>query len=134
MAKIAIIDDDVEFAEDVALFLKKEGHEVSIKDDLDGSVEYLTRDRPDLLILDVMFPGNQAGGFDMANEIRKCKELEKLPIILLTGINGEYNLPLKFTDDDIDPKWMPVQEFVEKPVDMKLLLERVGGILGESSN
>ena len=132
MAKIAIIDDDVEFAEDVSVFLKKEGHDVSIKEDLDGAVQRLAADRPDLLILDVMFPGNQSGGFDMANEIRKSKELEDLPIILLTGVNQEYNLPSKFTGDDIDSKWMPVQEFVEKPVDMKSLLAKVGKLLEKS--
>ena len=107
MAKIAIIDDDVEFAEDVSVFLKNEGHEVSMKDNLDGVVEYLEQDRPALLIMDVMFPGNQAGGFDMANQIRKSEKLADMPIILLTGVNQEYNFPSKFSGDDIDEKWMP---------------------------
>ena len=133
MAKIAIIDDDVEFAEDVSLFLEKEGHIVSMRDNLDGAVEELVQNTPDLLILDVMFPGNCAGGFDTAKAIRERTELKALPIIMLTAVNEEFSLPLRFSDKDIDVNWMPVEEFVEKPVDMKDLLQKVRKLVKEPS-
>ena len=61
MAIIKIIDDDEELAEDLSMVLKKEGHEVSVRDTTEGAINELLGDKPDLLILDVMFPENPAG-------------------------------------------------------------------------
>ncbi len=127
MAKIGIIDDDVAFAEDVSEFLKSEGHTVTMDDDTEGAIEKLAADTPDLLILDVMFPGNMSAGFDLARAIRQNKKIEKLPIILLTAVNQEF--PMDFSSDDIDEDWIPVQDFLEKPVDMKDLMEKVHKLL-----
>ena len=127
MAKIEIIDDDSEFAGNLALLLEGEGHSVKTRDRLEGALEELARDAPDVLILDVMFPENPAGGFDLARAIRKTAGIQGLPVILLTAINQE--LPMEFSSADIDKQWMPVQDFVEKPVALSVLLEKVGGLL-----
>ena len=127
MARIEIIDDDVAFAEDVLVFLKNEGHAVTITDDTEGAIEKLVADTPDLLILDVMFPGNVSAGFDLARAIRQNKSIESLPIILLTAVNQEF--PMDFSSNDIDEDWIPVQHFVEKPVDMQELMEKVNKLL-----
>ena len=127
MANIKIIDDDIEFAENVQLILQQQGHTVSVRIEKDGAIEELKRDKPDLLILDVMFPDNPSGGFDLAREIRSTPEIEKLPIILLTGVNQQF--PMDFSAEDKDPEWMPVQDFVEKPVDFDLLNKKVSELL-----
>jgi len=127
MAFITIIDDDVEFAENISVVLKGDGHEVRMRDETKGAVEDLIKATPDLLILDVMFPENPSGGFDLAREIRKNDKLKRLPIILLTSINQQF--PMDFSYKDIDKEWMPVQDFVEKPVDMEELLDKVREIL-----
>jgi len=131
MASIKIIDDDVEFAEDLALILKKEGYTVSTLYDTEGAVEDLVQNRPDLLILDVMFPENASAGFDLARKIRQTEELKDLPVILLTGINQKF--PMDFSADDIDDHWMPVQDFVEKPIDIGKLLKKVRHFLQASA-
>ena len=131
MASIKIIDDDVEFAEDLALILKKEGGTVSTLYDTEGAVEDLVQNRPDLLILDVMFPENASAGFDLARKIRQTEELKDLPVILLTGINQKF--PMDFSADDIDDHWMPVQDFVEKPIDIGKLLKKVRHFLQASA-
>lgn len=130
MAHIMVIDDDVEMTENLSTVLKSEGYEVSTRDQTEGAVEALEKNTPDLLILDVMFPENPAAGFDLARKIRKMKKLEKLPIVLLTSINQQF--PMDFSSSDIDKDWMPVQDFVEKPVDMKKLVEKVRTILEPS--
>jgi CheY-like chemotaxis protein len=130
MAKIMIIDDDVDLAEDLSLILKNAGHQTSIRDDTDGAVVLLVEQKPDLLILDVMFPENPAGGFDLAREIRSTPELGDLPVILLTAINQEF--PMDFSSKDIDPEWMPVQDFLEKPVAPEVLLEKVDDLLSRT--
>ncbi len=127
MAIIRIIDDDEELAEDLSMVLKKEGHEVSVRDTTEGAIHELLEAKPDLLILDVMFPENPAAGFDLARDIRQTDRIKDLPIILLTAINQEF--PMDFSSKDIDKEWMPVEDFAEKPVDIKDLLDKVKKIL-----
>jgi DNA-binding response OmpR family regulator len=127
MADIVIIDDDVEFAENTATILKKEGHAVRVFDTTESMVEELVKIQPSLLILDVMFPENPAAGFDLARDIRKTSEIKDLPILLLTAINQEF--PTDFSTSDIDPDWMPVQEFIEKPFDVVELIKKIKTLL-----
>ncbi len=129
MARIEIIDDDVELAENFSLVLKKEGHTVSIRDQAEGALEELLQNKPDLLILDVMFPENPAGGFDLARKIKQTEEIKDLPVILLTAINQEF--PMDFSARDIDRDWMPVQDFIEKPINIPTLIEKVNEMLAE---
>jgi two-component system response regulator MtrA len=123
MSNIKIIDDDVGLAENLGVMLEHEGYKVSYRDTTEGAVEELVRNKPDLLILDIMFPGSPCAGFDLAREIRRTPEVEDLPIILLTGLNQEF--PMDFSSGDIDEDWMPVQDFVEKPVDIKVLVKKI---------
>ena len=130
MAKIRIIDDDVELAQDLASVLRNQSHDVTVGEETEGALQALINDPPDLLILDVMFPENPAGGFDLAREIRKNGKIKDLPVILLTAINRE--LPMDFSARDIDEDWMPVEDFVEKPINIASLLEKVDNFLGKA--
>lgn len=132
MAKLMIIDDDAGLMDDMFVILKNAGHTVTVLDTVAGAVEKLTADKPDLLILDVMFPDNPAAGFDLARKIRQTREISKLPIVLLTGVNQHF--PMDFSPGDIDSDWMPVQDFVDKPVDFKKLLRKISKLLGQSAD
>ena len=46
---------------------------------------------------------------------------------MLTAINQQF--PLGFSGQDIDPKWLPVTEFLEKPVDFRLLCDKLQAML-----
>ncbi len=127
MANIQIIDDDEELAENIALVLKNEGHSVDILTDTENAVEKLIQNTPDLLILDVMFPENPAGGFDLARKLREIQEIKDLPVIMLTAVNQEF--PMGFSAKDIDKDWMPVQDFIEKPVDIPQLITKISNLL-----
>lgn len=130
MPYIMIIDDDVELVEDLLVFMEDAGHTVKILNDTEGAIKSLVEDKPDLLILDVMFPERPAGGFDLAREIRETEVIKDLPIVLLTGVNQEF--PMDFSADDIDSNWMPVQSFLCKPVDIKELLKKIDELLKEN--
>jgi DNA-binding response OmpR family regulator len=123
MSNIKIIDDDVGLAENLGVMLEHEGYKVSYRDTTSGAVEDLVRNKPDLLILDIMFPGSPCAGFDLAREIRRTPEVKDLPIILLTGLNQEF--PMDFSSGDIDDDWMPVQDFIEKPVNIQELVKKI---------
>jgi len=127
MKKIKIIDDDIEIVENITAILKKEGYSITMMDTTEGAIEEILRDKPDIVLLDVMFPENPAGGFDLSREIRKVDELKSLPIILLTSINQEF--PMDFSSKDIDSEWFPVNEFLEKPVDVSILLEKIDKLI-----
>ena len=128
MIKIKLIDDDSEITENVTAILKSEGFYVETRNELKGAIDFIKDGVPDLIILDVMFPDNPAGGLDLARELRTHENLSKTPVILFTNINQE--LPMGFSQDDIDDEWMPVQAFMEKPVNPDELIAKIKVLLG----
>lgn len=129
MAKITVFDDDVELAGNLAVQLESKGHTVNQLHKADGAVESIAGDPPDIAILDVMFPDNPAAGFDLARAIRQNEKIKDLPVILLTGVNQHF--PMDFSAKDIDPDWMPVQDFIEKPVDPEELNDKIVQMLSK---
>lgn len=127
MANILIVDDDTELASGLSGVLTSEGYTVATIDNLADAKDTLLREQPDLLILDIMFPENPAGGFDLARWLRSGEATKSIPVILLTAVNQE--LPMDFSARDIDDEWMPVQDFVEKPPEIPQLLAKIGKLL-----
>ena len=127
MFKIKLIDDDVELTSDLKEILVSEGFQVEIYNLYDNALGFIHESVPHLLILDVMFPDNPSGGFDIARKIRTFEDLKTMPIILFTSINQE--LPMDFSEKDIDDDWIPVQAFMEKPIDPVALLSKVKELL-----
>ena len=125
MANILIIDDDEDFAGTIALVLKSEGHEVEIELDPQHGLENILNNCPDLLIVDVMFPGEGSAGFDLARTVRN--KFAKLPLLMLTAVNQHYSLG--FGPNDIDSDWMPITDFLEKPVETEVLKRKVKELL-----
>ena len=123
MAKVMIVDDDLDFVDSVSRLLKSKGHELTTVYDTEGVIEQLERDPHDVLILDVMFPEDVAAGFHLAREIRRHESLSRLPVLILSAINTKFTLG--FGPDDIDDAWMPVQDFLEKPIDFDVLADKV---------
>jgi CheY-like chemotaxis protein len=132
MAYVLIVDDDEDFAEAAASEIKDAGHEVAIQLDTEEAVVAMKQRRPDLLVLDVMFPEDSSAGFELARRLQAPdSELRGLPILMLTAINAK--LPLGFGPDDIDDSWLPVADFLEKPVDFDLLREKVDTLLRKAA-
>lgn len=125
MAYLLIVDDDEQFAEAIATVLRADGYEVGVDPDPASGLERLRARRPDALVLDVMFPENPSAGFELAREIRK--EFGEVPILMLTAVNQQF--PLGFSSKDIDPTWLPVTDFLEKPVDFEVLRTRIARLV-----
>jgi CheY-like chemotaxis protein len=132
MAYVMIVDDDEDFAETIALVIKNDGHEVQNKYDTESAFQSMQNRTPDLVLLDVMFPEDSSAGFELARAMRHENEmLKKVPILMLTAINAKF--PLGFGPNDIDSDWMPVTDFLEKPVDFDILREKLAKLLKPES-
>lgn len=127
MANIKLIDDDKDQVECLSTVLKSAGHQVTTYDRMAGALESVESDMPDLIVLDVMFPESPSGGLELAISIRRNEKTKHIPIILLSNVNRCF--PTDLSQKDIDPQWMPVQDFLEKPVDFEALLAKVSELL-----
>jgi len=125
MALVLIVDDDEDFATAAATVLRDEGHKVSIELDPRSGFKSIETRRPDLVILDVMFPEDHTAGFDLARKI--TRRFKEIPILMLTAVNQVS--PLGFSRRDIDEVWLPITDFVEKPVDLEVLSRKVSDLL-----
>ncbi len=132
MAYILVVDDDEDFATAAATVLRGAGHEVEMALDIPSAVRGMEGRHPDLVVLDVMFPESSTAGFDLARAMRKKHEgLKQIPILMLTAVNTKF--PLGFSAKDIDDDWLPVSDFLEKPVDLDVLEKRVATILDRAN-
>ncbi|MBM4017568.1 MAG: response regulator [Planctomycetes bacterium] len=128
MAYVLIVDDDRDFADTAAAVLRQAGHDVSLVYDTEDALASMNRHRPDVLVLDVMFSEDISAGFALARAMRHHHEhLKGVPILMLTAVNTRF--PLGFGRQDIDDEWLPVTDFLEKPVDLKRLVQRVAELL-----
>ena len=121
MAKILMVDDDVDFVEAVTLVLERNGYDVVAKHDRTEGMDAVQSENPDLLILDVMME-QPDDGFTMAHDLRK-KGFTK-SILMLSSVGKVTGM--KF---DKDSDMVPVDAFEEKPIRPETLLARVKELL-----
>jgi len=126
LAKILLIDDDIDLVEAMRITLEAAGFEVIDAQNGQRGLALVQEKTPDLVLLDVMM-GTQDEGFHIAYQIRSSPGFEDLPIVMLTAVSQETGF--KF-DKDKDEDFLPVNEFLEKPIDPDYLIETVKRQLG----
>lgn len=126
MAKILIIDDDNDFLEATKIILESRNYEVISADNTKDGLLLLENKNPDLLILDIMME-NKAAGIIISRQVRKNPKFKKLPILMLTGMREQTGF--FFPDEPKHSRFLPVNEFLEKPAPPEILLEKVEKLL-----
>ncbi|HPZ07506.1 MAG TPA: response regulator [Candidatus Eremiobacteraeota bacterium] len=121
MNKILIIDDDLDLVDAMTNLLEAKGYEINNAPDGEEGCEKAKTDTPDLILLDVMMT-RKTEGFDVARSLKKDEKTKDIPIILITGIRHEMNLPFGF---EPDADFLPVKAVLEKPIKPELLLNTV---------
>ncbi len=119
--KIMIIDDDIDLVEAMRITLETDDYEVIDAQEGQKGLEILKKEKPDLLILDVMM-GTLDEGFHIAYQIRNDEEIKDIPILMITAVGAQTGF--KF-DMQRDEDFLPVNEFIEKPVNPQVLLDTV---------
>jgi two-component system alkaline phosphatase synthesis response regulator PhoP len=123
-AKILLVDDDKDFVEATAMVLESKPYEVVVAYDGDDGLAKARKEKPDLIILDIIMPVKD--GFKAAEQLKKDPDLKKIPVIMLTSFSekgGDTSLSVSqgFVLD--------TEDYVDKPVTPEELLKRVERLL-----
>ena len=130
---ILIIEDDADLVAAMKKMLENKGHNVVVAYDPEEGTEKLRHERPDLIILDVMFGSlGESKGFDFAQKIRNDKQIADIPILMLTAINTEK--PYFNFSPDTDGEFLPVDSFLDKPVKSDELFLKVEDLLKQKTS
>lgn len=119
--KVLIIDDDINIIEATTTLLEAKSYEVISAENGEDGVAKAKAENPDLILLDVMMT-KKTEGFDTARALQADDTTKAIPVILVTGIRKEMNLPFGFEPDE---SFLPVKAVLEKPVKPEALLKLV---------
>jgi two-component system, OmpR family, response regulator len=113
---ILVVDDDTELLEIVSSFLEANGYRVSVADGSAAMRQILSAARVDLIILDIIMPGE-----DGLTLCRKLRAEGSIPIIMLTALGHEV--------DRIIGLEMGADDYIPKPFSTRELLARIRAVL-----
>ena len=129
MTKILIIDDDQDIIDSLSMILEANDYDVEAKKDTDNLIEDVKKINPDFIILDIIFPEDPQAGFKAARDFHNDPQIKRIPILILSAVNIKSNLAFSFSESDISEDFMPVNAFLEKPIEPKVLLAKIDSLL-----
>lgn len=116
LGKVLVVDDDQNVLELVKLYGEREGFQVVGLDNGDSVLPTFDRENPDVVILDIMLPGN-----DGLTLCRKLRDIRMTPIIMLTAKGDEADRVLGLE--------MGADDYVSKPFSPRELVARIKAVL-----
>ena len=114
--KALVVEDDINIADLLSLYLEKDGFEVFLAGDGGAGIRMAQEKEPDLVLLDIMLP--VVDGWVVCKEIRRFSQV---PIIMLTA-KGE-------TTDKVTGLEMGADDYVTKPFEVKELMARIHAVM-----
>lgn len=124
--RLLIIDDDPDFVSGIKAILDAANYVVDVAYNPKDGLQALQSKHYDLLLLDIMM-GRGAEGIMIARKLRKDISLRELPVLIITGIREQ--IAFLFPGEPLHPRFVEIDELVEKPVEPKLLLEKISMLL-----
>ncbi len=122
--RILIIEDERGLTEALEYNFQREGYDVAVAHDGTEGLRKAQTLLPDAVILDVMLPG--LGGLDVCRQLRAGDRTRSLPILMLTARAEETDQVVGFT--------MGADDYVTKPFNTKVLLQRIKALLRRSDD
>ena len=119
--KILLADDSVTIQKVVELTFSEGDYQVSCVSNGKQAIEHLDKDRPDILLCDIIMP--EMSGYDVAEYIKKNPKYSAIPVILLTGTFEPF--------DEERAMKTGAETYVTKPFDSKMLIDKVESLLAK---
>jgi CheY-like chemotaxis protein len=119
MAKVLVVDDDPDFVKVTTRVLEQAGHEVVTAANGAKALQVMRREIPDVVLLDIMM-SYILDGLDVSREMAEDPKLKEIPVIMVTSLTGVKGSGIFPTDE-----YVPVDEWLSKPVDPDTLIKRV---------
>ena len=132
-AKILIVDDDPDIVEAMRLPLEANDYEVVTAPTGKEGLQMVKEEEPHLIIVDVMMESDTAG-FQFSYQLRnpdpksEYAHYAKIPILMLSGVSVRKGM--RFSPET-DQDFLPVDDFVEKPVQPTVLLQKIEKLLAK---
>jgi CheY-like chemotaxis protein len=125
-AKILVVDDDPDMREALQMILESVGYTVVMAEDGEKCLSKLKEEQPDLLILDLLMP--RMDGFEVCKALKDPRHAKygRVPIIILSSVQEGVSQRRYELETGVQ---LDVDDYVEKPIESSVLLERVGKIL-----
>ncbi|MCT4664504.1 MAG: response regulator transcription factor [Flavobacteriales bacterium] len=117
--KILVVDDDPDIIEIISYNLEKEGFQVATANNGKGAIDMVKKDKPHLIILDVMMPGMD--GVETCETLRSSSKNDNIIIAFLTARGEDYSQIAGF-DAGAD-------DYITKPIKPKVLISRIKALL-----
>ena len=114
---VAIIDDELDIVTYLKLALEDNGFRVMTVSDSDIALERLEAERPDIICLDLLMP--KRTGVALYAEILRIENLRTCPIVIMSGLTSEEQLPIVLQEAGDLPQ---PSCFLEKPIKIDKLL------------
>ena len=124
MAKILVVDDDRDFQKITGMILQANHYQVITAANGEQALEVMRREKPDLVILDVMM-SYILDGLDARRQMAADPELKNIPVIMATSLTGE-----RVRGELPSAEYVPASEWIHKPIDPDQLLAQVKKLLG----
>lgn len=125
--KVLLVDDDQDFREAVKLALENSGFTVVTANDGEAGLKSVKKEKPDLIILDVMMP--KKDGYAVCYELKNNETTASIPVLMLTSLGSET----KGKDGaDVLAKGHKAEGYLEKPVESDMLVDKVKQLLKEA--
>ncbi|MFW5748236.1 MAG: response regulator transcription factor [Chloroflexota bacterium] len=121
--RILVVDDDKEIVRLVRAYLEQAGFQVLVAYDGQTAIHVLRRERPNLVVLDLMLPDRD--GWDITRLVRADSNLQHIPIIMLTA-------RVEDTDKIVGLE-LGADDYVTKPFNPREVVARVRSVLRRTS-
>ena len=120
MTRILVVEDEPSISDPLSYLLEREGYEVTVVEDGLEAVEEFDRNGADLVLLDLMLPGQP--GTDV---IRQIRQESQVPVIMLTAKDGEV--------DKVVGLELGADDYVTKPYSARELIARIRAVMRRNS-
>ena len=120
---ILLIDDDRDFVLSTKTFLEGRGYKVDTAHNGADGWRKIKADKPGLVVLDIMMDYD-AEGFNLAYSLRQDDNLQKIPIIIVSGFERHLSEKIKEFEFVLGQDW-PADAYLEKPVNLKELAKSI---------